>query len=60
MSKKLYVGLSLLLIVIGMVLTGVIDRLLAGDTVTYLKLFGGYFAIALGSWLFKSKIFDQR
>jgi len=48
-AKMLIVGISLL--VIGGLLTGVIQDILGGDTTTWAKLIGGYALLGAGIFL---------
>lgn len=54
-----YIIASIFLALMGAWATGLIDRLIAGDTTTYLKILGGYGALALGSWLMKRGVWDN-
>lgn len=52
MNKNI-LALGALLILIGMWATGALDKILAGDTLEYLKYFGGVIGTVAGVFLVK-------
>lgn len=60
MDRKSLIGIGLFLLVMGAYLTGVIEKLLVGDTMTYVKYGGGVIGSTIGILLIERGVIKER